>query len=151
MSRLNTAEPLNEYLELQKLLESAGTQLELLRAQSDLLIDEIYRIDSDLRIFKQKAFLNREPKDTEWYEKATFALIKRKAALRSNQDKVSSLKAEAKNARHSYELHVREGFLAAFNREAKKLLSTKDYNRIFSAAKTSARPTDGKPEGAASA
>lgn len=130
----------NQYAALQQFLSANMAKRDELLAESEELETDILRIENDLKIFKQKTFLKGERKvenaDTGWYEKASYALVMKKTRFRSVRAALGALKDESKNSRHMYELHLRDCFLQAFHKEAKKLLSKRDYAKVVRAAKS---------------
>lgn len=123
-----------EYIALQETLATTEGRLEALRAEHGQLNEDVLRIDHDVRLFKQKAFLKREDINTDWYQKASYALVMKRARLRAIELEVGRLKDRAKVARHTYELHIREGYLAAFHSAAKSVLKPRDFQRVAEAA-----------------
>lgn len=123
-----------EYIALQETLAETEATLDTLRTEHSQLNEDVMRIDNDVRLFKQKAFLKREDINTDWYQKASYALVMKRARLRAIELEVGRLKDSAKVARHSYELHVREGYLAAFHNAAKSVLKPRDFQRVAEAA-----------------
>ena len=99
-----------------------------------ILVAEIASMRQQVKVARQKAWVERVQVEPDWLRRVNCALIARKKELAGLRVERVSEQRRLKDARHQLDIDTRISLQAAFMRQAKRLLTKKVYGEIRAAA-----------------